>query len=206
MFKVFLVAFLMLLSLSVFAAGEVSDSAIHAELRRLLQGVEQGINSEKYAELEPYFHEKMRVTTINQELIFSRPEIGSYFRKLFGTGGKLKKLHIALKPDALTELYGNDTFGIVRGSGDESYILADGRPFDMKTRWTATVIKDTDGKWRILSLHIGTNFLDNPVLAGVEASVLYFAGGGVVAGLLLSGLICFVVARRKNKISSKSLV
>jgi NhaP-type Na+/H+ or K+/H+ antiporter len=69
----------------------------------------------------------------------------------------------------------------------------------METRWTATVIKDTDGKWRVLTLHIGTNFLDNPILTEAEASLLYFAGGGLLMGLLLSGLIGFIVSRLKRK-------
>jgi hypothetical protein len=163
-----------------------------------LHGIEKAINSEKYTDMEPYFHEKMRVTTINQEVLSSRSEIGGYFKKWFGPGGYLKRLQISLPPDALTEFYGDKTFGIVRGSGNEDYILADGRIFDLKTRWTATVVKDMDGKWRILALHIGTNFLDNPILNKAEAALLYFAGGGLIGGLLLGGLICFVMMRRKK--------
>lgn len=199
MFKHFFVMFLLLLSTSAFAAAEEPNQAIHQELRAVLQGIEQAINTEKYAELQPFFHEKMRVTTINQEVISARPEIAVFFNKWFGSEGKIKKLHIALTPDALTEFYDNNNFGIVRGSGAEDYILADGSKYEMKTRWTATVIKDTDGKWRILSLHLGTNFLDNPLLTKAEASLLYFAGGGLVIGLLLSGLICFIVCKLRKK-------
>jgi ketosteroid isomerase-like protein len=196
----------MLIGMSAFAATEESDHAIHEELRHLLQGVEQAINAEKYTELAPYFHEKMRVTPINQEVISSRPEIGAYFNKWFGPGvvsiepvsSYIKKLHISLVPDTLTEFYGNNTFGIIRGSGEENYILADDRHFDMKTRWTATVIKDTDGKWRILSLHIGTNFLDNPILNKAETSLVYFASGGLVTGFILGLLTWFLMGRRKK--------
>ncbi len=198
MFKHFFVMFLLLLPTSAFA--DEPNQAIYQELRVVLQGIEQAINTEKYAELQPFFHEKMRVTTINQEVISARPEITAFFNKWFGPEGKIKKLHIVLTPDALAELYNNNTFGIVRGSGAEDYILADGRQYEMKTRWTATVIKDTDGKWRILSLHIGTNFLDNPLLTEAEASLLYFAGGGLVIGLLLSWLICFIVCKLRKKV------
>lgn len=197
MLKYLFAIFLLIIGSAVFAAEE-PDHAIHQELRELLHGIENAINSEKYAELAPYFHEKLRVTTINQEVITSRPEISAYFNKWFGPSGYLKKLHLSLNPDALTELYGDKAFGIVRGSGVEKYILADGRHFDMQTRWTATVIKDVDGKWRILALHIGTNFLDNPILTKAEASLIYFAGGGLAAGALLSGLIFFVIQRRKK--------
>ncbi len=199
MFRRLLITLLMLIGISTFAAAEESDHAIHEELRQLLLGVEQAINTEKYSELVPYFHEKLRVTTINQEVISSRPEITTYFNKWFGPHGYLKKLHISLASDTLTELYGNNTFGIIRGSGEENYILADDRRFDMKTRWTATVVKDTDGKWRILSFHIGTNFLDNPILNKAEASLIYFAGGGLVIGLVPGLLIWFLMSRKKKR-------
>ncbi len=182
-------------------AVEEPDQAIHNKLRGLLSGIEQAINNEKYDDLAPFFHEKMRVTTINQEVLTSRPEISTYFKKWFGPNGYLKKLHMTLTADRLTELYGNKTIGIVNGSGLEDYILADGRKFGMKTRWTATVIKDTDGKWKILSLHIGTNFLDNPILAKAETSLITFAGGGLALGILAGSLIGFLMGRRKKSAS-----
>ncbi len=183
--------------LTVFAAEE-PDHAIHEELRALLQGMEKAVNEERYADLAPYFHEDIRVTTINQEIISSRDEIEDYFNRWFGPDGYLKKVDMKLTADALTELYANKTMGIVRGTGDENYILSDSRYYEMKTRWTATVIKDTDGKWRILSLHIGTNFLDNPILAEVESSLIYFTIGGFIAGILLMLVIGMVRKRILN--------
>lgn len=197
MLKRMVIALLLLTGNSAYAAEE-PDHAIHEELRGLLRGIEQAINTEKYDDLAPYFHEKMRLTTINQEVIFARSEIGPYFKKWFGPGGFLKKLQMKLNADALTELYGDKTLGIVRGSGNENYVLSDQRYFEMKTRWTATVIKDTDGKWRILALHIGTNFLDNPILAKAEGALIYFTAGGVGVGLVLGWLIMFLIGRRKK--------
>jgi hypothetical protein len=52
----------------------------------------------------------------------------------------------------------------------ERYELADGRGFDIAGRWTATMIKD-NGQWRILAIHAGTNFLDNPVINAIELFV-----------------------------------
>jgi len=169
---------------SAFAAEE-TDHAIHEELRALLQGMEKAVNEERYTDLAPYFHKDIRVTTINQEIITSRDEIAPYFNRWFGPDGYLKKVDMKLTADALTELYANKTIGIVRGTGIENYILSDSRYYEMKTRWTATVIIDTDGKWRILSLHIGTNFLDNPILTEIEGSLIYFGVGGLILGFIL---------------------
>jgi hypothetical protein len=68
----------------------------------------------------------------------------------------------------------------------------------MKTRWTATVIKDTDGKWRILTLHIGTDFLDNPILAVAEDSAKFIGAAGGAVGLVFGLLIMFMLGRRKR--------
>ena len=102
---------------------------------------------------------------------------------------------------ALTELYGdpaNPTWGLVYGGGVENYQLSDGRFLPMKTRWTATVVKEADGKWRILALHIGANFYDNPIFAAVKDSTKHYAAGGLVAGLLLGGLGMLLLHRKKS--------
>jgi hypothetical protein len=180
------------------SSAEEADRAIHEELRGLLTGIEEAVNASRYDALSPFFTERAQITTINQEVITSRSGIPAYFQKWFGPGGYLKKLEMKLTADALTELYGEKTFGVVRGWGEENYVLADDRFFPMKTRWTATVIKDQDSKWRILSLHIGTNFLDNPILAKAEGSLMYAAGAGLVVGVALGALAVFLITRKKK--------
>ncbi len=189
---------LTLVGVSALAAQEPNE-AIHEELRRLLTGIETAVNNGAYDDLAPYFHENMRVTTINQEIISSPGDIRGYFDSWFGPGGFLKKIDMQLVADELTELYGDNTFGIVRGYGEEDYILSDERFFPMKTRWTATVIKDIDGQWRILALHIGTNFLDNPILAAAEGALMNFGAGGLLIGVVIGGLAGFLFGRRTRK-------
>lgn len=188
----------LLLIIAPVLAAQEADQEIHEELRGLLSGIETAINAEKYADLAQYFHEDLRITTINQEVMSSRADIEPYFEFWFGEGGYLKKLDMKLEADALTEFYADKTVGVVRGSGDEDYVLSDTRFFPMKTRWTATVIKDTDGKWRILTLHIGTNFLDNPILSMAENSVKKAGITGAIVGLLVGLLVGFFLWRRKR--------
>jgi len=189
---------LLLLLISPALAAQETDQAIHDELRGVLNGIAQAVNSEDYGSLAQYFHENLTITTLNQEVISTRAEIEPYFDKWFGPGGYLKTLTMSLEADDLTEFYADKTFGIVRGSGDENYVLSDSRSFPMKTRWTATVIKDTDGKWRILTLHIGTDFLNNPILAIAEDSAKYFGMAGGAAGLIFGILLMFMLGRRKR--------
>jgi hypothetical protein len=173
-----------------------NTEATHQELRELLQGLEKAVNTKQYGELQHYFSPKMKVTMINQEILSGPSQIEPYFNKWFGEKGYLKDVQMKLNADAKTEFYG-ENMGVVWGSGDEKYILSDTRFFDMKTRWSATVIKEDDGKWRILTLHIGTNFLDNPVSNAIERSLKLFTVLGALAGLVLGLLISFVYIRRK---------
>lgn len=198
--KIFVVIFLFF-SASTFAETEEPSHAIHQELRVLLQGIETAINTEKYGDLKQYFDEKLHVTTINQNVVATPDGIDAYFKEWFGPGGYLKRMEIKLNPDALTQLYGdheNPSWGLVYGGGVENYQLTDGRFLPMKTRWTATVIKESDGKWRILALHIGANFYSNPIFDAVKDSTKYYAAGGLALGLLLGGLIMVFLRRKKS--------
>jgi len=154
-------------------------------------------NSGNFDAMLPVLSKDIRATTITQETMSGPAQVSIYFRKWFGPGGFLKKLNMTFSADALTELSADKTWGIVRGSGMERYTLADGRMFDMPTRWTATVVKEADGKWRLRTIHIGTNFLDNPVLAAAKSAAVKYsaiAGGG---GLLIGALLGFLLGRRK---------
>ena len=193
-----LIALFALSILSLSSVAQEPDHEIHEELRTLLQGMENAVNEQRYNDLAPYFHQNLRVTTINQEIISSRDEIGAYFDRWFGPGGYLKTVEMKLTADDLTELYADKTIGIVRGSGQENYVLSDSRDYEMLTRWTATVIRDDDGKWRILSLHIGTNFLDNPILGEAENSLMYFTIGGFFIGIIVM-LVLNILRGRKER-------
>jgi ketosteroid isomerase-like protein len=173
------------------------EEKVHQELRGLLTGIEQAINSQRYGDLAQYFSKEMKVTAINQELLASHADIEPYFEKWFGKNGKIKNLEIKLIADEKTKFYENN-IGIVYGKGVERYVLNDTRHFDMLTRWTATVRKEEDGKWRILTLHIGTDFLDNPLLNAIEKSTMAFAGAGAGIGLLVGLILGALLWKRKR--------
>jgi len=179
-------------------AAEEPDHEIHQELRGILTTVQNAVNSGNYDAMLPVLSKDIEATTITQEVITGQPQVSAYFRKWFGPGGYLKKLDMRMNADALTELSPDKSWGIVRGSAIETYTLADGRVYPMKSRWTATVIKDNDGKWRLRAIHFGTNFLDNPILdEAVRAAKKYSVlsgGGGLLVGLLLG----FLLGRRKQ--------
>ena len=174
------------------------DHEIHEELRALLKTAAEAINSGKFDDVLPVGAENLRITPITQEFCRNRQELSAYFAKYFGPGRKLRSLHITFEADALTELSPDKSWGLAYGKGLEDYTLNDGRVFPMPTRWTAVVAKEDDGKWRIRSMHIGTNFLDNPLINTIENSVKQYAVGAGVIGVLVGLALGFVIGRRRR--------
>jgi ketosteroid isomerase-like protein len=192
------VLFLCLLAALPIFAAEEPDHEIHQELRAILSTVQTSINSANYDAMLPVLSKDIRATTITQEVMSSHADVSAYFKKWFGPGGFLKKLDMQLNADALTELSPDKTSGIVRGSAVETYTLSDGRTYPMKSRWTATVVKDADGKWRLRTIHFGTNFLDNPILTEAKNAVTKYATIAGIVGLLV-GLILGRVTGRTTR-------
>lgn len=191
-----LVLLLTLVSLSAFATEP--DEAIHQELRQAVSLIESSINSGDYDKMLPVMSEDLRATPVTQEFINGKSEISPYFHRWFGPDKFLKKLTISFTPDVATELSADKTWGVVYGRGTEKYLLGDGRTYDLQTRWTATVALE-GGHWKIKAIHIGTNFIDNPLINEARSGInkaLYGAGGG---GLLLGLGLGFLLFRKKKK-------
>ena len=181
------------------APMSAADEAIHTELRGLLSTVASAINAEQYERLTPILSEQAHVVLINQDVISHKDQIKPYLDKWFGSGGFLKSLRVKLEADVLTELSADRSWGMGYGTGVETYTLADGRKFDMPTRWTAVVQKEADGVWRIRAIHQGTNFMDNPVMDGVVGKTSQWLGLGAAGGLTLGVLLTWLLMRRKHK-------
>jgi ketosteroid isomerase-like protein len=174
-------------------AAEEPDHAIHEELRGVLRTIESAVNSGEYDKMLPVLSEQVRGTLVNQEFIPNKSEVIPFFTKWFGEGGDIAKLEMDLTADRLTELAADKSWGIVTGDGVEKYTLSDGRPREFHTRWTATLVKEADDRWRLRAIHMGTSFLDNPFLAEVEQAAksmtMAGAGGGLLVGLLIGWLL-----------------
>lgn len=164
------------------------DHAIHEELRAVLRDVQAAMNSGDYDKMLPHLTENVEATSVTQEVMSSRADISNYFKQWFGPTGYMRKMEMKLEADKLTELSADKTWGLVRGKALEHYEAKDGSLFDFVTRWTAVLIKDTDGKWRLRAIHFGTNHLDNPVLTRVKDTLIR---DGIVGGIvaLIVGLV-----------------
>jgi hypothetical protein len=192
-----------LIALAVLAAtsglgAEEADHAVHEELRGLLQVTREAVNSGRYEDMLPALSDNIRLTTTTQEFVGSGKGVPAYLSNTFGEGKKVKSLKMEWEPEVLTELSPDKSWGLAYGKGTEDYLLNDGRTYHFLTRWTSVVAKESDGKWRIRSMHMATNFLDNPILDEVarqaKSFALYSGLGGGLAGLFIG----FLLGRRKS--------
>lgn len=168
----------------------------HDELRALLKTFTQAFNSREIAPLEPYLHEKFAVTMVNQDVVTKPGELTAYLDKQFkGPGALLRDVKIQPEADILTEFY-EGRIGVNRGSSTDTYVLKDGRSYTLKTRWSGAAIYQ-DGKWKVLTAHIGLDPLQNPILGAVEGLKWIWGGVGAVLGLAL-GVLGTLLARRRK--------
>lgn len=194
------VATLVLILITNFAKAEESHRD-HEALRALLQGATAAVNQQQFDNLSQFFHPRLRVTTVNQDSIIKPNALEPFFRSWVGEEQYVHQMNMSMEADELTEFYGQgeSRFGIARGQGTEEYSLADGRQLELKTRWTATVTKDDGGNWKILALHIGTNFYRNPIVAELQSSLKSYALIALIVGLSVGLILGFLIWGRRNR-------
>jgi len=189
-------AVFVLLAATTAAAQEGSAAADHDGLRKIKADVLNAINTRNLRGMAAIVHKPFVATVITQDTFTDAGALQAYYDGLFTRSVlRLKKVTMEAEADELSQIY-TGTFAVARGSTKELYEMADGRSFDMRGRWTATAIKD-GGQWKLLAIHSGTNFLDNPVLTAVEKSTAYTGAGGFAAGLALGVLGTVLIRRRR---------
>jgi hypothetical protein len=192
----FRVTLLLLLGVHVAFAQDARQAADHEALRKLKSDVLTAINTRRLASMDTLLHKPFLSTVITQDSFNDAGKLKAWFEGLFTRPLlRLSSVHMDADADELAQIY-NGTFAVARGSTKERYELADGRGFDIQGRWTATAIKENAG-WKVLAIHEGTNFLDNPVINAIERNALTLAVGGAAGGAVVGGLLGFYFGRRR---------
>jgi hypothetical protein len=74
--------------------------------------------------------------------------------------------------------------------------MKSGKVVEMNVRWSATVVKE-NGEWKVAIAHVGTDFLNNPVLDRVKKFTRTVGVGAGICGLLAGFIIGRLVGRSK---------
>ena len=188
----------LLLTITTATAQVNQQEADHAALRKLKDDVLTAINNRNLAAVDSMLHKPFLSTVITQESFNETGKLRGWFDDLFSRPLlRLRHFRIQAEADEMAQIY-TGTFAVARGSTKERYELADGRGFDFDGRWTATAIKD-NGQWKVLAIHAGTNFLDNPVTNAIERNTMTFAGVGAIVGAIAGFLFGFFIRRRQPR-------
>jgi ketosteroid isomerase-like protein len=165
-------------------AQTTGTPADHEALRKLKDQVLQAVNARDYALARKLINDPFMATVITQDSFTDFDKLKSYFEGLYTREVlQMKSVSISADADDYSQII-DGTFALTKGSTKERYELADGRIFDIAGRWTAVTLKQ-NGEWKLLAIHMGTNFLDNPVLAAIEKSVLWFGAAAGAVGLVI---------------------
>lgn len=190
----------MLLASPSFADTQ-ENQADHDALRKLKADAVTAVNNRDYAAMHKFMYQPFMATLITQNNFTDSGKLKDYFESLYTRDAlRMKEVSIAAEADDLSQIY-QGTFAVTKGSTKEHYVLADGRSFDMDGRWTAVSIKDND-EWKLLAVHTGTNFLDNPVLNAIEKSVMWVGLIGAAGGLILGFVAGWFFKKRRAEKSA----
>jgi uncharacterized protein (TIGR02246 family) len=134
-------------------------------------------------------------TTMNGDVCRGPQQIRAYFaRMLTAPGHIVKDVKVAFEVDQVTTLYGGDT-GVAYGSSRDHYDLMDGKTFDIRGRWTCTMVKNGD-RWVVAAFHYSANVFDNPILDRYKTAI-WQTGAAAAAVALVLGLLLGRMLRRR---------
>ena len=182
MLRLLPVCLLALLVASPALAQSTGTQADHEALRKLKADATTALNARDYPAAQKLLHQPFTVTVVTQDSFSEMEKLKAFYEGLYTRDVlRLKQVALAADADELSQIY-EGTFALTKGATKEHYELADGRAFDMNGRWTGVSIKE-NGQWKLLAVHMGINFLDNPVLAAIEKSLVWFTAAGTGLGM-----------------------
>ncbi|MDH5656671.1 MAG: hypothetical protein OEZ34_12230, partial [Spirochaetia bacterium] len=155
----------------------------------------RAVNESKPELIQPHLAGQFSITMVNQENIKSYDELKQYFHNFFQSENAiLSKLTVEPEADVLTVFTGPNT-GYNYGHSTDTYELKIGKSITMKSRWTATVIKE-NGQWKISTLHVGVNMVENPILEIAEKEKYIWGISGFIMAAVMA--LVFIMLRKKS--------
>lgn len=185
---------LVLLLVTFPMAAQEPDAATHNALRQLKATMEKAMNERDLNAIVANVDPNVVFTTMNGDVCRGPQEIRAYFDKMLNAPGHIvKDVKVAFEVDQLTTLYGGDT-GVAYGSSNDHYVLTDGKTFDIRGRWTCTMVKNGD-RWVVAAFHYSANVFDNPILDRYKRAIWQ---AGIAIGLIVL-LIGYAAGRLLRK-------
>lgn len=186
---------LLLFALTVPVHAQDPDAATHDALRRLKATMEKALNERDLDTIVANVDPNVVFTTMNGDVCRGPAQIRAYFHKMLTAPGHIvKDVKVRFDVDALTTLYGGDT-GIALGSSTDHYELTNGDTFDIKGRWTCTMVRSGD-RWVIAAFHYSADVFRNPIVDRYRKA-LWTVGAGAALVALIIGFLAGRMLRKR---------
>lgn len=187
---------LLVVALVLPAAAQEPDADIHNALRALKATMTRALNERDLDTIVANVDPNVVFTTMNNDVRRGPEQIRAYFHEMLTAPGHIvKDVKVSFEADALTTLYGGDA-GVAYGSSNDHYELMSGDKFNIRGRWSCTMVKRGD-RWLIASFHYSTNVFENPILDRYRSMYVPIGAAGVVAGLIVGWFIGRMMGRRR---------
>lgn len=177
------------------APARAAEDPEHAELRAIKDELVTAFNQRDYEGFLKHLHPNVVATWQNAEVARHPDGIRAFMKKMSeGETKQIESVQAKVDVDELTALYAEMKIGIAAGNVQQDFKFTDGRDLPLKSRWTATFVKE-DGRWLLAALHVSADVFDNPILGIAVRKTAMWTGAGA---LVIGGLLGWLIGRRRG--------
>jgi ketosteroid isomerase-like protein len=189
-------ALLLLPSVTAAQQEAADDESDHQALRELKAVFEKAASENNLDPLKDHLHEPFSVVTYTDREFTDFETFKTRWQKtrdeIVGTGS----YKVTLLPER-SEIYGD--MAVAHGDSENVLVNSSGKKFEFTSHWTA-VLRKVDGDWKIVRVHSSLDPFGNPMLVdGVKNKLLQTGALAAVAGVVLGGVIAWLVASRRTR-------
>jgi ketosteroid isomerase-like protein len=171
------------------------DDPLHQELRALKDRATNAVNKRDEAALVKELDPTIAFTAMNNETVRGIDAAKAYYERMMaGSERIVQDISVTIEPDAPSALYNGGMTAIATGGSNAHFKLKTGMEFDVPLRWTATLIRSQD-HWLLAGMHFSANMFDNPILSGLERTMIWATVGAALVALLVG----FFVGRQTRR-------
>ena len=152
------------------------------------------VNTKNFKKLKENTTEHFIIISSSQELLNDKKTIEEYFPQIIGENQKFERTELSFDSGITVEV-SSENWATIYGKGLEKYKL-NNVEYSIPIRITATVVKEQND-WKIQSLHMGANFINNEIISAYEDLGTKFLIVGLLVGLLVSSILSVIILRKK---------
>lgn len=173
-------------------SAEVDDAAIFARLDETRAAIFTLFNEGKYSEIaELHCHEDITCLWNDGTMSKGRKGITDFFAKLKTF---IDVLHVAPTTQDRA-IHEGGKYVVSIGNLGDTYEMTDGKNFDLKSVWMATLAYENE-EWKLISFAVSTNAFENEVIDAYLLMRTLVAGGvGIAIGLVATLMLLRMTKR-----------